>query len=76
MYEITLPKTGKGTLPETNISPENRPLYFWRFRTWKPSFLGAKMLVSGRVCTTTFHYNLKDPVMNQSGISGVPLRLL
>ena len=29
------------TLPETNISPENRPLEVWRFRTWKPSFLRA-----------------------------------
>ena len=38
------------TLPETNIAPENRPpgkgdSY------WKPSFLGAKILVSGRVFT-------------------------
>ena len=38
-----IPWKSKGTtLPETNISPENGgPLDFWRFRTWKPSFLGA-----------------------------------
>ena len=33
------------TLPETNVNvaPENvRPLEVWRFRTWKPPFLGAK----------------------------------
>ena len=38
------------TLPETNIVSENGgPLEFRRFRAWKPSFSGAKMLVSGRV---------------------------
>ena len=28
------------TLPETNISPEKRPLKKRKFRTWKPSFSG------------------------------------
>ena len=40
------------TLPETNSSPlkiGGLPLELWRFRTWKPPFLGANMLVLGRV---------------------------
>ena len=37
------------TLPETNMTPENIPLEVWRFRTWKPSFLGV-VVVSFREC--------------------------
>ena len=42
------PPWNSHTLPETNISRENRgPLEIRRFRAWKPSFLGAMLNFGG-----------------------------
>ena len=55
--ERRISSTKAVTLPETNIAPENRPL-FQGDSYWKPPFLGATgMLVSGRVSLETSQKN-------------------
>jgi len=49
-----------GTLPETNIAPENEPLEK-EIPFWKPSSLGA-MLVLGRVASPT---RVESPGLNR-----------